>query len=470
MPSYPLLPLGSRFTTTLTTFAHDPGNPFADALPQEFIDQYAEEHDLQFADGERDIYTPAVTLWAFLTQVASAGKSCFAAVARVAALRIALGLPACSAHTGGYCKARAKLPEEFLCDLTYAVGDALRDQTPKIWRWHGHDVHLIDGTEATMADTAANQRQYPQPESQKPGLGFPMMRLVVLLTFATAALTGAAFGPYAGKQTGETALFRRLFGRLRPGDVVVADRYYCSYAMIALLQQQGVLAVFRLHQLRGYDFRRGQRLGPDDHVVNWLRPERPDWMDAETYAALPEQLTVREIRFPVSQPGYRTKEVIVATTLCDAERYPKDDIAELYHSRWHIELDIRSIKQTLRMDHLLCKTPAMVRRELWAHLLAYNLVRKVMVQAALVSGRLPRQVSFAGALQTLEAFRWQLLGIGVTPEQRGVAAVAVLVAIGSQRVGERPGRVEPRRVKRRPKKYKKLREPRRVAQAKLRAQ
>jgi hypothetical protein len=470
MPSYPLLPLGSRFTTTLSTFAHDPGNPFDQALPQPFIDRCADDHNVHFADGDDDIYTPAVTLWAFLTQVLSAGKSCVAAVARVAALRVALGLPPCSAHTGGYCKARAKLPENFLRGLSYAVGDALRDQTPDGWRWHGHEVHLVDGTELTLADTAANQRPYPQARTQKPGLGFPTIRLVVLLTFATAALVGAEFGPHAGKQTGETALFRNLFGRLRAGDVVVADRYYCSYLMVALLQQRGVQVAFRLHHLRDYDFHRGRRLGADDHVVTWFRPQRPAWMDAQTYASLPTELTVREVRFQVTQPGYRTKEIIVATTLCDAQRYAKDDIADLYHRRWHIELDLRSLKQTLRMDHLVCKTPAMVRRELWAHLLAYNLVRKVIAQAALACGRQPRQVSFAGALQTLEAYRWLLLGVGVCAAVRGSAVVAVLVAISSHEVGERPGRVEPRCVKRRPKSYKLLREPRAQAQAKLRTQ
>ncbi len=175
---------------------------------------------------------------------------------------------------------------------------------------------------------------------------------MVLLTFATACVLDAAVGPYKGKETGETALFRQLLDRLRPGDVVVADRYYCSYWMIVLLQQRGVAVVFRLHQLRHYDFRRGRRLGNDDHVVVWTKPPRPKWMDAQQYAALPDTLTVRELRFRVTHKGYRSKEIVVATTLCDAVDYSKEELADLYQQRWHVELDIRAIKQTLKMDQL----------------------------------------------------------------------------------------------------------------------
>jgi Transposase DDE domain len=465
MPSYLPLPLGSRFRTTLRAFADDPGLPFDQALAEGTIQRAADDRGLNFAHGAADIYTPAITLWAFLAQVLSAGKSCVAAVARVMVLRIALGLPPCSAHTGGYCKARAKLPEDFLRDLTYLVGDAVEDQAPDNWRWHGRRVLLADGCEVTAADTPENQKQYPQPTSQKPGLGFPMIRLVVLLTFATAGLVGAAFGPHQGKDTGEPTLFRALLGRLRAGDVVVADRYYCTYWLVALLRQRQVEVVFRLHQRRGYDFRRGRRLGPDDHVVTWAKPERPDWMDPDTYAQLPETLTVREVRVQVEVPGYRPDEIVAATTLCDAAVYSKDDIADLYHRRWHVELDIRAIKQTLKMEQLVCKTPAMVRRELWAHLLAYNLVRKVMAQAALARGLSPRQVSFAGAVQTLEAFRWLLLcSQGVVLD---TARQAVLLAIGTHEVGDRPGRCEPRRVKRRPKPYGRLQQPRAEARAEL---
>jgi putative transposase len=464
MPSYPIITLGSRFSSTLQTVA-DGDASFDQSLSEELIEQVAERLDVQFGTGAHDIFTPTLTLWGFLAQVLSGSKSCVAAVARIMVLRVGLALPTCSAHTGGYCKARAKLPEGFLRELTHTVGSAIEDQAPDSWRWQGRRVLLVDGFTCTMPDTPANQAVYPQPSSQKPGLGFPMIRAVVLLAFATACAIDAAIGPYSGKETGEPALFRQLFERLRPGDVVVADRYYCSYWLIVLLQQRGVQVAFRLHQGRNYDFRRGRHLGPNDHLVLWTKPARPKWMDEQQYATLPETLIVREVRFQVEQKGYRSKEIVVATTLDDAEAYSKEAIADLYHRRWHAELDIRSIKQTLQMDHLSCKTPEMVRREFWVHLLGYNVVRKVMAEAAWAKGLCPRQLSLAGAVQILEQFRW-LLVFG-SEEARRTATVLLWLAVATHEVGKRPGRVEPRCVKRRPKPYPLMTTPRQEARAEL---
>ena len=464
MPSYPIITLGSRFSSTLQTVANG-DTPFDQALPEELIQQLADSLDVQFGAGPNDIFTPTLTLWGFLAQVLSGSKSCVAAVARIMVLRVGLALSPCSAHTGGYCKARAKLPEGFLQELTHTVGSAIEDQAPDCWRWQGRRVLLVDGFTCTAADTPANQAVYPQPSSQKPGLGFPMIRAVVLLAFATACVNDAAIGPYSGKETGEPALFRQLLERLRPRDVVVADRYYCSYWMIALLQKRGVQVAFRLHQKRHYDFRRGRRLGPNDHLVLWTKPDRPKWMDEQQYDALPDTLIVRELRFQVEQPGHRSKEIVVATTLDDVATYSKEMIADLYHRRWHAELDIRSIKQTLQMDHLSCKTPAMVRREFWVHLLGYNVVRKVMAEAAWVKGLCPRQLSFAGAVQILEECRWLL--VHGSEEVRRAALVMLWVAVATHEVGKRPGRVEPRRVKRRPKPYPLLTTPRQEARAEL---
>jgi len=311
-----------------------------------------------------------------------------------------MGLPPCSAATGAYCKARAKLPEPFLRHLTYQVGREVEDPAPAAWRWHNRRTLLVDGSTCTMPDTPENQAAYPQQRGQSRGLGFPMIRLVVLLTFATATIVGCAFGPFKGKQTGETALFRQLFDQLRAGDVIVADRYYCSYSMIALLIQQGVDVVFRMHQIRYYDFRRGQRLGHDDHIVEWERPQRPTWMDPATYAATPETLSVRELRFNVDNPGFRTREIIVATTLLDDRAYSREDIAKLYEHCW---------------------------------------------QAAWERGLCPRQISFAGTVQMLEAFRVLLLAT----DQRMLICRQMFLAIATHEVGDRPGRVEPRCIKRR---------------------
>jgi len=459
-----LYPQHPTFATVLHSFAHADGLPFADVLTEQDIATACQQEEVLFGQGAEDVYTPAVTLWAFLAQCLSASKSCVAAVARVLVLRVALGLPPCAAGSGAYCKARAKLPESLLRRLTLQVGNAVERQAPDDWRWHGRRVLLVDGFEVSMPDTPANQQAYPQLRNQKPGLGFPRMRLVVLLAFATASLLGAAMGPCKGKGTGETELFRTLLEQLQGGDLVVADRYYCTWWLVALLRQRGVDACFRLHHLRQYDFRRGRRLGPGDHVVSWPKPDRPTWMDKATYAALPASLEVREVRVRVPQRGYRVRQFVVATTLVDEGGYHAAEVADLYHQRWHVELDVRAIKQTLHLDVLTCKSPDMVRKEVWTHLLGYNLVRKVLAQAALAGEVQPRQLSFAGALQTLNACRW-LLAVG-SVEDRVRLVRALLLALATHVVGHRPGRVEPREVKRR-QKVKLLTKPRAQRRAQL---
>ena len=453
------------FAATFRSFAQDPDNHLRQALPEAVIERFAAAEGVTFGEQDTAVYTPPVTLWAFLTQCLSASKSCVAAVARVLVLCVSLNRPPCAAGTGPYGKARAKLPERFLQRLTYHVGDGLEAQAEPSWLWHGRHVKLIDGTCLSAPDTPANQQAYPQSTQQRPGLGFPMIRLVVILTFATAALVGAAYGPCQGVLTSELALLRALRDRFGKGELAVADRHYCSYGQIATLQQGGVDAACRLHQQRHCDFRRGRRLGRYDHVVCWPKPPRPDWMDGVTYDRMPATLTLREVRVVVATPGARTRALIVVTTLVDGAIYDREDIADLYHQRWHVELDIRNIKQTLSMEILSCQTPAMLAREVWVHLLGYNLVRQTMAAAARAAGVTPRQLSFAGAVQTLEAFRWLL------PCSAGAAfafACRVLyLAVGTHRVGQRPDRVEPRRVKRRQQLYPLLNQPRAEARAAL---
>ena len=450
--------LGSRFTTLLRSCVQDNGLPFASALTEEHIQQAAVEESVNFGAGEDCVFTPAVTTWAFVSQYLAGASTCVNAVGRVIVLMVAMGREPCSAATGAYCKARAKLPEGFLRRLTYQVGNSVEDEAPDTWRWHKRRVLLVDGFETVLDDTKDNQAEYPQPTTQRPGLGFPMMRVVVFLAFATAVITGAAFGPHSGKETGETALFRQLLDQLRADDIVVADRYYCSYFMIALLRQRGADVAFRLHQRRKYDFRRGRHLGHDDHIVEWQRPQRPTWMDEATYATMPETLAIREVRFSTDNPGCRSRSIIVATTLLDDKQYSNTDIADLYHQRWHAELDIRSIKVTLGMEMIHCKTPAMSRKALWAHLLGYNLVRKTAAQAAWKNGLAPRQISFAGTLQTLESFHWLL--IASADEQKADVYHTLFITIAAHQVGDRPNRIEPRRLKRRHDKYPNLNMPR----------
>jgi len=398
--------LGCRVQSFCRQFNQDCGLPFSDVLPAERV------HDARRAEGVhfRDrLFSPLVTLWLFLSQVLSKDHSCLTAVARFLAYRCRRGLAPCSARTGSYCKARKRLPEGLLARLVRQTGRDLHGQAPPAWRWHGRAVKVVDGSSASMPDTPANQEAYPQPPGQKPGLGFPVARLVVVLSLACGAALDLAMGRSRGKQTGENALFRGLHACLDPGDVPLADRYCCSYFEIALLQQRRVDTVMRAHQCRHVDFRRGRRLGRDDHVVVWTKPQRPEWMDAATYAALPETWTVREVRVRVVTPGFRTRRLVVATTLLDPVAVPRGELATLYRARWQAERDLRAIKQAPQMDVLRCKTPELVRKEVWAHLLVYNLIRATMAQAALQHHVLPRLLSFEGARQTLEAFRGVLL-------------------------------------------------------------
>ena len=284
------------------------------------------------------IYTPAVTVWVFLSQCLSADHSCRDAVARLMAWRVACGLKPCSADTGAYCTARNDLPEDVLHELMRGTGKQVEDESPETWLWHRRKVRVVDGSTITMPDTPANQAAYPQQKSQKPGCGFPLARILVIFSLSAGTVLEAAIGKYKGKQTGENSLFRELHATLAEGAVVLADRYFSGWCDIALLLQRGVDIVVRKHQLRRTDFRTGQRLGKEDHLVAWSRPERPTWMSAEQYATLPGELTLRELRIRVTQPGMRTRSLVVVTTLLDAQQYPAEEIASLYRRRWQAEL------------------------------------------------------------------------------------------------------------------------------------
>jgi len=443
-------------------FAQTPGLPFAELLTAEQVEEALRAEQVSFRDR---LFAPLVTLWVFLSQVLDPDHSCRAAVARFLAWRAARGLAPCSADTGAYCKARGRLPEGVLARLTRATGRQPQDQAPAVWRWNGRTLKVVDGTTVSMPDTPANQQAFPQSRSQKAGVGFPLARLVVLFSLAVGTVLDAALGRYQGKQTGETALFHTLHTSLETGDVLLADRYYGSYWELALAQQRGADMVCRLHQRRKVDFRRGRRLGPEDHVVVWTKPARPAWMDEATYAALPATLAVREVRIRVQRPGYRTRVLVVATTLLDPEEFPRQDIAILYRIRWYAELDLRALKQTLQMDILRGQTPEMVRKEVWAHLLAYNLVRGLMAQAAQEAGLVPVQLSFKGAVQTVNAFAAVLWT--ATAEELEAIASRLREALATHRVNERPHRYEPRKRKRRPKGYPLLNEPRSQARARL---
>ncbi len=436
--------------------------PFHEILDATMVQAALKAEGVSFSER---IYTPLVTLCLFLSQVLDPDHSCRAAVARLIVWLALNGQKPCAPDTGAYSDARQRLPLGLVTRLVRQTAREIEGRASDGWLWKGRRVVLVDGTTASMPDTPANQGAFPQSKAQGVGLGFPIVRMVALISLATGVVRDLALGPYQGKETGETALFRTLLDGLEAGAIVLGDRYFASYFMIAALQQRGIDALFRMHQRRKFDFRRGHRLGIEDHVVTWTKPARPDWMDAETYAQVPDALTVRELRVTVEQSGFRVNELVLVTTLLDAETDTKEELADLFLQRWNIELDLRSIKDVLQMDVLRCQTPEMVRKEIWMHLLAYNLIRGVMAQAAEAHDEQPRHLSFKGALQTMTAFqdalRWAI------PRVRESLIETMLKAIASHHVGDRFGRVEPRANKRRPKPQRYLKEPRDVARKRL---
>jgi hypothetical protein len=424
-------------------FLQGGGLPFTDVLTDDVL-----ADALAFAGRWLDrIFSPLVTLWVFLGQVLDPDHSCRAAVARLNAHRVATGRRPCSARTGAYCRARQRLPEAFFAAAACAVGRRLDARAEPGWRWRGRRVYLFDGTTVSMPDTPANQAEYPQVYNQKPGQGFPIARLGALISLACGAVVNLGFARYAGKGQGEVSLLRRMWDVLTAGDVLLADRLTANWATIQMLQQRGAHLVSRLNKAkRTADFRRGRRLGPDDHVVRWAKPSGIKSLDWPTYKALPESIEVRECRVRVAQRGFRTRSVVVVTTFLDPQQVSKEDLAELYRARWHAELDLRALKAGMQMRELRGKTPEMVRKEVWAHALAYNLIHTVMAQAAARAGVAPRAISFTGAMQTLAAFRPLLEG-GAAGWRR--LYDDLLDAVATHRVGDRPDRYEPRVKKRR---------------------
>jgi len=436
--------------------------PFHDILDADMVRAALAEEGVTF---NACTYTPPVTLCVFLSQVLDPDHSCRAAVARLIVWLAIHRRKTCAPETNTYCEARQRLPLGVVVRLTRRTAREIEGRTPEAWTWNGRRVTLVDGTTASMPDTEENQQAYPQAETQAVGLGFPLVRMVALISLATGVVRDLAVGPYRGKETGETALFRTLWEGLEAGEIVLGDRCFGSYFGIAGLSGRGVDVLFRMHQRRKFDFLKGRRLGVEDHVVTWAKPGRPEWMDEATYAQVPEELRVRELRVTVEQPGFRVNELVLVTTLPEVAEFAKEEVAQLFLQRWNIGLDFRSIKCELQMDVLRCKTPEMVRKEIWMHLLAYDLIRGVMARAAEAHDEQPRRLSFKGTLQTMTAFQDALRN--APPSDRGHLMREMLKAIARHRVGHRFGGVEPRAKKRRPKPQRFLMEPRCQARKRL---
>ena len=393
---------------------------------------------------------------AFCSQLISPDASCREAVVRINRDRMKTGLAPVSSSTSAYCQARTRLPLGLIKDLATEAGRFLEGAAPPSWLWNGHHAKLLDGSTLSMPDTPENQDVWPQQDQQEDGLGFPIVRIVGLLSLATGGCLGLAYGPYKGKATGEHALARNLLPLIYPKDIIIADRYYCSYFLIAQLLAKDAHLISRLHGARDYDFRQGRWLGEGDHIIELIKPPRPKWMDQQTYDQIPKTLHLREMK-----SGYKDdegQEVIVVTTLLEPKQYPRSEVLGAYRLRWNVELDLRSLKSVMGMDILSCKSPDMIEKEIWTYILAYNLVRQLICQAAERHSIEPRLISFTGAIQTFNAFL-PLFNID-RPEFSQRMYNAMIDLIAQHKIPNRPGRSEPKAVKRRPKSYPLLTSPR----------
>lgn len=348
-------------------------------LPSRRVAQICDELGHEFRGR---IYTPMITVWLFICQVLSKDHGCQHTVNRFNTFRVSKGLRRVATKTTAYCKARCRLPEKLFERLLAVTAEQCEGAADETWLFCGRIVELVDGWTVTMADTVENQKEYPQIRNQKKGCGFPLVRMVGLFSLATGAVQSIALGPYRGKETGESSLLRSILHRVLPGRILLADRCYASFWLLALGEIKGVDLVARAHHLRKIDFRRGLKVGDLDQIVIYHKPSRPGWMSTRDYEKYPPCILVRHLKYKVTQKGFRSKNVTLATTLLDAEVYTAEELAELYRKRWQVELHIRSIKTQMQMEHLRCKSPSMVRKEIHCHLIGFNLVRRVMVASA----------------------------------------------------------------------------------------
>ena len=422
-----------------------------------WIPQGALAQQKQGPGSRRRLFPLELTFWAFLSQALNPGASCREAVRQVMALFSLAGKDPIDEQTGGYCQARQRLPLPRLRQVLGGVAQGARRGCPKARLWLGREVKVADGSTLTMPDTPANQKAFPQQRMQKPGCGFPILRFVGLFSLATGCLLEVAYGTY---RDAELSLFRKLWHFLKPRDVLLADRHFSDYGTLAGLGRRGVDAIVRMNQMRPRDFRQGRYLGPGDRLITWKKPaQRTRTLGVRLWASLPEVLTLRMIRVRCAAKGFRTRELVLVTTLLDPQKYPASQIAQLFLQRWSVELFLRDLKTILKMEHLRCQSPAMAQKEFFMHLIGYNLIRAVMLQTARRHDVPLERLSFKGSVDAVRQFS---AAIAKARSKSKAAALAreLLRLLAADLVPERLGRREPRAVKRRPKPYSLLTKPR----------
>jgi IS4 transposase len=454
--------LSAQVSSTINQLAKKEGLFFRDTLDSGDLSSRVQKYFPNFRDR---VFNPVTTLFAFLSQMLSPDKSCTETVARVNAERVGRDLEPISSDNSGYCKARERMPEEFIRGLAVDTGQEIEKNAPESWHWKCRRVKLVDGATITMADTPQNQAEYPQDMHQAEGIGFPMARLVGIFSLASGCIIDLVIGASHGKGTGESSLLRQLTHHFQPGEIVLGDAYFASYFFIAMLQSAGVDCVFAANASRLRDFRTGERLGKKDHRVFWKKSAIPrNGMSKEIYDKFPDSIQVRELVVTVERPGFRPVTLILVTTLLDPKFASKQDLGWLYGQRWYVELSLGAIKTTLKMDHIRGKTPIMVRKEIWTTLLAYNLIRKIICESAYRYDLIPWEISVKGTIQHLNAFGalWKH-----SNQNNKKSLDILLLLISKMRVANRPGRIEPRVMKRRPKKFPWLKIPRHTAKARI---
>mgnify|MGYP001605667295 CR=1 FL=1 len=430
------------FRVVRNKFANDAALPFGRILTRDYVLGVLEDEGHKY---RQRVFCPLVTLWGWMSQCLSQDKSLNETVTRILAHRVATGLPACSASSASYADARSRFPLSVLTRMAKEVGRKVHDSAQDSWHWRGREVFLADGTGLSMPDTPENQLEFPQVKSRPQGLSFPLMRAVALISLSTGAVFDFDFAPHEGKGTGEGNLLRGMLDTLKAGDIIIADRLFPSYFTLAALKQRGIDMVSISHVTRSVDFTAGDQLGENDHIVEWQRPRYRESMPTAELRQLPETIAVREFVIEIDGRNGEKEPAIVVTTITDPT-IPQSELSELYWKRWNCELDLRSIKQSMHLDVLRCKTPEMVRKEIFAHLLAWNLLRGVMTESAKRNGVTPRQLSVKGTMQTVESFTPAMMAV----ENSDVLYDAMLTSVATHRVGNRPGRLEPRYKKRRP--------------------
>ena len=424
--------------------------------------KYAQAKWLEPADkgtGSRcRVFSRRTTFWTFLAQVLTVDGSCREALRKLQAWQAAQGMSVTDSNTSAYCQARARLDGDGLRKVHEHVATEVQRQATTSQLTFGRPVKVVDGTGLSMPDTEENQAMWPQSRAQKPGCGFPSAKLVGLFSLENGVLIDWAEGC---KHDSEIALFRTLWDRFKPNDIMLGDKAFGTYAAIASLKQRGVDSLTRMHFARKFNFRQGKVLGPRDRLVTWHKPPYPrkGWNTTQ-WQDLPETMAVRIVEVHINQPGFRVQKIVISTTLLDAATWPPEKLAQLYLRRWSVELFFRDIKTTMGMDIFRCQTPAMVRKEIIMHAIAYNCIRGIMQHAAILHDVPIERISFKGTSDTLRQWADAFNTHAGKPRKQLLMLEALLKVVAEDALPYRPGRSELRVKKRRPKPYQLLTKPR----------